>query len=254
MSQHPISLIIPAFNAAEFLAQALDSARAQHLAPAEIIVVDDGSSDDTALIARARGDARVISRANGGPALARNTGLEAARGEIIAFLDADDLWPPDKLSSQSAILAADPDCQLVLGRSTAVRYVPGEEAGANHMMGDLGYAPLLGSALFRRAVFDRVGGFDPALAPAEDVDWFLRAREARVATRAVAHATLYYRVRPGSLTTGVDAERRNLIRAVKRSLDRRRASGPPASLPANAAWASRPRAVGVNAAITAPAT
>lgn len=96
-----VSVIIPAYNAAGFIHHAIESALAQTHRPLEVIVVDDGSSDDTAAVA-ARYPVRVIRQANGGPGSARNTGVQAARGEWIALLDHDDTWAPDKTRQQLA--------------------------------------------------------------------------------------------------------------------------------------------------------
>jgi glycosyltransferase involved in cell wall biosynthesis len=98
-SELPISVVIPAYNAAHFVAAAVASARAQTRPPCEVIVVDDGSTDDTAAVARAAG-ATVISQANAGPGSARNAGVRAAAGKWIALLDADDTWHPEKLEAQ----------------------------------------------------------------------------------------------------------------------------------------------------------
>ena len=96
-----ISCIVPVFNGERYLAEALDSILAQTWRPLEVIVVDDGSTDGTAHIAAGYGaEVSYIHQANAGPAAARNRGLDAARGEFIAFLDADDLWHKDKLSAR----------------------------------------------------------------------------------------------------------------------------------------------------------
>src|ERR1700757_37711 len=95
-----ISVIIPAYNAAHFLPRCLKSVFAQTLQPAEVIVVDDGSTDDSADVARKLG-ARVVSRPNGGLSAARNTGVQSSTSEWIALLDADDLWAPEKLRAQA---------------------------------------------------------------------------------------------------------------------------------------------------------
>ena len=110
-----ISLIIPAWNAARTLGETLASAVAQSLPPDEIIVVDDGSTDQTAAIATAAG-ARLISQPRQGPAVALNTGIAASRGDVLAFLDADDLWPAEKQAQQSARLAAEPALDGVFGQ------------------------------------------------------------------------------------------------------------------------------------------
>src|SRR5580698_3310993 len=91
-----ISVVIPAYNAAHFLPRCLNSVFAQTLQPAEVIVVDDGSTDDSADVARKLG-ARVVSRLNGGLSAARNTGVHNSSSEWVALLDADDMWSPEKL-------------------------------------------------------------------------------------------------------------------------------------------------------------
>src|SRR5438045_1880854 len=94
-----VSVIIPCYNAAEFLAECLDSVCRQTVPPAEVIVVDDGSTDATAQIARAFGPpVRVISQANAGPSAARNRAMDEAQGDWVAFSDADDVWQPNKLA------------------------------------------------------------------------------------------------------------------------------------------------------------
>jgi glycosyltransferase involved in cell wall biosynthesis len=103
-----VSVVIPAYNAAPYLAETLTSVRAQTAPHYEIIVVDDGSIDDTVSIAERFG-ARCLRQSNLGASTARNAAIRAARGQYVAFLDADDLWAPDKLEKQAAYLAAHPD-------------------------------------------------------------------------------------------------------------------------------------------------
>jgi glycosyltransferase involved in cell wall biosynthesis len=101
-----ISVVIPAYNAARFLPRCLESVFAQTLKPDEVIVVDDGSTDNTAALAAELG-ARIISRPNSGPAAAKNTGIRNASSEWIALLDADDMWAPEKLERQAACIQSD---------------------------------------------------------------------------------------------------------------------------------------------------
>ena len=116
VTQPTVTAVIPAFNAARFLPDCLQSVRSQVFDGAlEIVVVDDGSTDDTAMLARACADVLCLSQPQRGPSAARNAGLRAARGEFIAFLDADDLWPPHKLARQLAVLRAQPTAALVVG-------------------------------------------------------------------------------------------------------------------------------------------
>jgi len=115
MPQHPlISAIIPTYNSSVFLPMAVASIRAQSVAVAAIIIVDDGSTDDTREVIHGL-DAKVvyIRQLNGGPAAARNRGIAAAESELIAFLDADDTWTESKLERQLATLARHPELALV---------------------------------------------------------------------------------------------------------------------------------------------
>ena len=110
-----ISVVIPCRNGAEFLGEALDSVRAQTLAPLEVIVVDDRSSDASAEVARAHGATVLRTAEPGGTAVARNLGWRHARGELIAFLDADDRWRPRHLEVVSGLLASAPEAVLAWG-------------------------------------------------------------------------------------------------------------------------------------------
>src|SRR5262245_7589054 len=109
----PISVVIPTYNAAAFLAEALESVRAQTRVPAEVIVVDNGSTDASAELAEAAG-ARVLRLERPGVSRARNAGIRAATQQWIAFLDADDLWQPDKLAAQWQAVAGCPEAGIVI--------------------------------------------------------------------------------------------------------------------------------------------
>ena len=157
-----VSVIIPSWNAAAFLPAAVASIREQRYEPIEIVVVDDGSTDGTESAVAALGPGvRYFRQDNRGPAAARNRGLAGARGEFIAFLDADDRWPRHKLSIQLARLLAEPQLDFVLGR---IRYVPVEGGVmpdfAREAPGNAITHVHLGSGLFRRGAFERVGEFD----------------------------------------------------------------------------------------------
>ncbi|HEY9193780.1 MAG TPA: glycosyltransferase family A protein [Methyloversatilis sp.] len=192
-----LSVIIPAHNAARWIAEAIDSVHAQALTPApDIIVVTDRCSDDTAALALAAG-ARVIDAPAPGPAAARNVGVAASRTPFIAFLDADDLWPPDSCAARLALLDATPDAALVFGDCLQF-----DDDGARHMHaqtlfaqssldeGFFGDGTLVvraldklldadfvttGTVIMRRTAFDALGGFDTSLRMVEDLDLWLRA-------------------------------------------------------------------------------
>ena len=118
MSRPLVSVIVPSYNAARFLPEAIASVRRQHYEPLEILIVDDGSTDATPqLVPRLGADIRYFRKENAGVASARNVGLREARGEVIAFLDADDQWPDGKIGVQLARLEADPALEVVTGRT-----------------------------------------------------------------------------------------------------------------------------------------
>ncbi len=189
-----VSVIIPTYNRGALLVEAVESALAQRRPPDEILVVDDGSRDDTAARMAAYGErVRYVRQANAGPSAARNHGFRLARGEYLALLDSDDLWTPDRLERQLEVLQRHPDTDVVFGREVLfgagqpdrdwnlhdpeVRRVLAQTAGPLDPV-----LPLLirenvvptSTALFRRALLDRAGGIDESLRQAEDWDLWLR--------------------------------------------------------------------------------
>lgn len=215
-----ISVIIPVHNGAEFLPDAIASVRAQGYSSLEIIVVDDGSTDRTAQVVQTLGESiHYLYQQNQGPAAARNAGVAAARGELITFLDADDLWPADKLALQLPALAAAPHAVLVWGYTQICPYKP---ITATIPPIEPNWMPLLGSVLCRREVFQQVGLFEPTLRYGEDVDWFIRIREQQVVVEKMSAISLFYRLRIGSMTYGKVLAELGLFETIRRSLQRRR--------------------------------
>jgi len=207
-----ISVIIPAHNAELFLADAIASVLAQTHSAREIIVVDDGSTDRTAAIAKQSGHVQVHSTAKGGPGAARNAGVRVARGDFIAFLDADDVWVPEKLSLQMKQFERDAALEAAFGH--AVEFGDGR---SEHPMP----APVPGTMLITREAFARIGPFDTAPGVLEGADWFLRAREK--ALRFVMLPDVIYRRRiHGANRSILQRDHSGYVRAIKASLDRRR--------------------------------
>jgi glycosyltransferase involved in cell wall biosynthesis len=203
-----VSVIIPALNAGATLGRALDSVAAQTYPHWEAIVVDDGSSDDTAALVERRGDlrCRVIRRVTrGGPSRARNDGIAGARGEVIALLDADDEWLPEKLARQVAALEQHPGAALVVcdmhaihedgsdGTSVFTRQSP--SAGPDAWKALLASSFIgTSAALAPRALLQELGGFDTSLAVGEDQDLFIRlALRGEVVVLPEALAIYHYR-------------------------------------------------------------
>ena len=228
--QLSLSVIIPVFDGEEFLAAAVASVRQQDSTPLEIIVVDDGSTDNTARIARGLGsEVRYLYQANAGPPAARNRGLALARGEFIGFLDADDLWSPGRQAPLLAPLMADARLEVVLGHTQFIRRSRSGEPGTFEAFSGPFLTLSLSCGLFRRSVFGRVGGFNEHLRHSDDTDWFLRAHELGARMVTVPGVTQFYRRHERNITNQQGVDQRYMLKALKLSLDRRRLGRAPAA-------------------------
>ena len=222
-----VSCIIPVWNGAAFLADAIASARQQTHTPLEILVADDGSTDATPAVAASFGDAiRYIRQDNAGPAVARNRGVAGARGDYFAFLDADDLWHPERITRQLAAFAEDPG----LGFSVCLiqNFWP-EGTEPEGWTGHPRSLPLPGyvasGMLIPRRTFEQVGDFAPGLGHGDSTDWILRARSAGFTDRLLREALVRRRLHAESRSAiGAEASRDEFLTILKRSLDRRRSS------------------------------
>ncbi|MBT8336309.1 MAG: glycosyltransferase [Gemmatimonadetes bacterium] len=224
-----VTCVIPVYNGARYLGEALDSVLDQGVDGLEVVVVDDGSTDDTPSVLDGYGDRlRVIRQDNAGPAAARNRGVEAAGGAFVCFQDADDLWAPGRLQRQLAVFEELPDTDLCLGLVQNF-WMPELEAEARTYAGTPFAHPAPGfifpALVARREVFEQVGAIDPTLRVGEDNDWFLRAREAGLVEHVVPEVILRRRLHENNLTRRDLASREALLRNMKASLDRRRAGG-----------------------------
>jgi glycosyltransferase involved in cell wall biosynthesis len=179
-----VSVVIPCFNHGQFLGNAIESVLAQTYENFEIIVVDDGSTDDTADVAKRYPSVKYIRQQNTGRSAARNAGLQQSRGEFVAFLDADDRFLAHALRTGADCLAQHPECAFVSGHCRVIdttgsvlaaprqRCVPRDHYIELLRGGTYIWCPA--SVLYRRRVFDFVHGFDPAVVPVEDYDLYLR--------------------------------------------------------------------------------
>jgi glycosyltransferase involved in cell wall biosynthesis len=192
-----ISCIVPVFNGERFLGEALDSILAQTHRPREIIVVDDGSTDRTPEVAALyRGRITYVRQANRGSAAAKNRGLGLARGQLVAFLDADDRWHPEKLARQRRRLLAHPDLSLCFTRfqnfwmpelaDEAKRYQDGPLSAPSS-------AWSISTLLAPRALFDRLGPFQDGLRGNENMLWFFRAAGAGATIEVMPDVLMYRR-------------------------------------------------------------
>lgn len=224
-----ISVIIPCYEPGAFLLEAIASVVAQSYVAHEIIVVNDGSSA-TAVFeeAKARFPGLIFIHVpdNRGVAHARNAGIAHASGEIMAFLDQDDQWTPDKLQLQAGYLAAHPECDYVTSRqryflSEGVGNVPGW-VKPEHMDTDLsGFLP--GTLTARRRAFAAIGTFNENLtAGTDDVDWFFRAQAAGLKTHQLPETLLLKRIHHGNLSKSALAHNKELLSVVRSNMARRK--------------------------------
>jgi glycosyltransferase involved in cell wall biosynthesis len=217
-----ISVVIPAWNAAARLAETLASIAAQTRPADDIVVVDDGSTDATAAIAHAAG-ARVLRQARQGPGAAMNAGIAASRGDLIAWLEDDDLWPPDKLARQAAALADDPALDGVFGHVRCFAD-PGLD-GTLHVPPGARAGWLCGALLIRRTSLGVVGPFDAAAAGTHFIDWMDRARLLGLRFAMRPETVLHRRIRLGSFSTPSPRRDAAYVRTARAAIVRRRALG-----------------------------
>ncbi|RWL45225.1 MAG: glycosyltransferase family 2 protein [Mesorhizobium sp.] len=202
------SVIIPAWNAATTLHETLDSIAEQNdLSRREVIVIDDGSSDRTVEVAQCHAShPRIVRKANGGAPSAFNVGIKASLGAVLAFLDADDLWTPDKLALQRAALDSDPSLDAVLGHSETFESpeYPAEAFHSLHYKKGRYPGYLASSLAVRRSAVEQLGIlFDESLRTGSFIDWYRRAIAAGMKMTMLDETVHRRRIRPGTLSRRV---------------------------------------------------
>ncbi len=228
MTRPLISIIIPTRNSARFLAEALDSVRAQTFGDYEIVLIDAASSDATPEIAGRYEKVRLRQQGSTGLGGAWNEGIHAAHAEWIAFLDSDDLWAPHKLEMQAAYLGSHPEVEFVASR---MRYFLSEGESLPPAFGRIGllgmdhagYFP--GSLLIRKRLFDLVGEFSDRLIIASDIDWFARVKDMNIPAHTLPETLFFKRLHPDNLSHGTLSQQvwaKELLRTIKASVQRQK--------------------------------
>ena len=226
-SNHPkISVIIPVYNGGAFISEAINSVFNQHYEAIEVIVVDDGSTDNTAEMVEMTGqDVRYVYQENRGVSAARNKGLEMATGKYIAYLDADDIWMENKLIRQVEILGKKPEIGAVIGFTCQVPMAMHLKPAIEKANEGGTFLLSVGGTLFRESLFRKVGTFDESMPSGEDTDWFLRAREASVQIVIHKEVVQLYRRHKKNISSNRKIVNSGLLKIHKKSLDRRRMDG-----------------------------
>jgi glycosyltransferase involved in cell wall biosynthesis len=225
MAQPTVSVVIPAYNAAQFIRKTLDSVLAQTYAVVEVMVVDDGSKDDTcALVETYGGPVKLLRQKNAGPSTARNYGTRSSSGELIAYLDADDAWKPEKIEKQVKALEANPEA--VLCYTGLLNF--NEEEGFEFPSAPTPLAQLEAelrirnprivpsSVLVRRWAFEQFAGFDPALKGSEDWDFAIAMLEMGPFVVLEEPLTLYRLA-----STGLSGDADHMFKETEKMLARR---------------------------------
>jgi glycosyltransferase involved in cell wall biosynthesis len=201
-----ISIIIPAYNGTEYLDSALASIAAQHFADQEVLLIDDGSPAELNPPAYVR----YFRQAHLGPGAAYNRGIRESRGEILAFLDIDDMWTPGHLSRLYGALLAQPEAGIAQGR---MRQLCGNRISGPYRM------PYIQSCMFRREVLESLRGLDETMPLGEDYDLMYRCWEKDILKINVDDVSLIYRRHGGNTSTGNNNQRSHLM-VMKRRVDR----------------------------------
>jgi glycosyltransferase involved in cell wall biosynthesis len=225
-----VSCIVPVYNGETYLGETLESILAQTHRPLDVLVVDDGSTDGSAEVAKGFGkEVRYVYQDNAGPASAYNTALALVEGDFVSFLGADDLWHADKTSRQLHRFQLRPE----LGYTVTYLenfWIPElkEEAERfrDHRLGRPMPGYTSATLLARKALFDQVGHFDATLQHGHDFDWFLRAAERGTAMEILPDVLMYRRIHHSNRSRRLaDNSRKAFLSILKASLDRRRRQG-----------------------------
>lgn len=217
-----VSVVVPVFGGERFVSESIESIAGQSYPRVETIVVDDGSPDRSAEIAEAHEGVRVLREPHRGVAGARNAGIEAARGELIAFLDQDDLWAPSKLERQVALLEANPQLDLALCGIEMVLLDGTPRPPWLMWERDRQPGRIPSTWLVRRDALERVGYFDTSYEIACDADWLARAKDMGVASETLSLALVQWRIHDANGSYDQETMRRETFRMVRATAARKR--------------------------------
>ncbi|MBN2829207.1 MAG: glycosyltransferase family 2 protein [Candidatus Cloacimonetes bacterium] len=224
MNNPKVSVVIPVYNGESYILETIESIRNQTYNNIEIIVVDDGSTDQSSSLVEGK-VSKCIRQENRGVASARNRGIDAATGEYLAFIDADDKWDLKKLEIQISFMEAHPHISYTF--TNHVRYLTSEldefpewmrEEGKNKEL--MGYIP--SSLVVRQADFEKIGYFNEDFRNGEDTEWFLRAQDFGFQKAVIPENLLMKRIHGNNLTSDTTAVKLNLLKAFGLSLTRRK--------------------------------
>jgi glycosyltransferase involved in cell wall biosynthesis len=217
-----VSVIIPVHNGGKYLGEAIESVLQQTYVPSEVIVVDDGSEDNTARIAESFGNKLLYTyQSNQGAASARNRGIEVSSKPYIAFLDSDDLWVNTKLEHQKKTFLQNHDCDLSFGYiEEFFETMYGDEKKFQTFRKLPGYSPL--TAIIKRKVFSTVGTFNTSFPTGEFIEWYARVKDHGFKDYILPEVLALRRIHKNNMTLNKGNLQIGYTHMLKNILDRRR--------------------------------
>lgn len=224
MGEALVSVILPVYNGERYLSFALQSVLEQDYRPFEVIVVDDGSVDDSANIAKSHSEVRYVYQPNQGVGAARNLGISLSRGDFIAFLDQDDMWTSNKLSVQMDYLVNHPHIAHVLAKQR-IFLEPGTTMPSwlkKDILNNEEMGALPGTLVARKSIFAQIGNFDPGYTTSSDTDWFFRAKDAGVPMVTLPEVLLHRRVHRNNHSYHTKSSHVELLNIARTSIKRQR--------------------------------
>ncbi len=226
MLESLVSVIIPVYNGEKYLAEAIESVLMQAVKPLEIIVVNDGSTDGSEKVANTfKNDICYLLQENKGASAARNLGIKLAKGSLLAFLDADDVWTAHKLELQVKALEDDPNLDMVFGNIEQFVSPELDTENRNRLRSELKIMPgyHIGTMLIKRESFQQVGPFKEDLQLAEFIDWFNRAEDMKLHYKVLPEVVMKRRIHTTNQGLYKRQHMKDYARVLKATLDRRRA-------------------------------
>ena len=225
MSKQPlVSAVIPVFNCEDFLSEALKSVFSQTYSNIETIVVDDGSTDDSAEIAGSYPEVDYYYQENQGVSAARNTGISSSEGEFVAFLDADDVWKPEKTKAQIDYMKSHSECEISATKGknfleANTKLPPGLKEVKD--WDKINYV-IPSTMMVRKSVFDEIGGFSTEFRASEDVEWTQRAKDAGLSIGVVEEVLVKRRFHGSNLSWKmIKGAKDRMLKILRASLNRR---------------------------------
>lgn len=220
-----ISVIIPAYNAGKYLNEALDSVFAQQYIPMEVIVIDDGSTDETRTLIESYGSAvRYFYQENQGIGAARNTGVRLAEGDYLSFLDADDFWTSDKLVKQAEAYDTLPEHQMVF--AWVQQFISPELSESDRQKWHCPEQPMpgvhAGTMLLRKADFELVGYFRTDLKNSEFIEWYGRAQALGLKSYMLEEVLMHRRIHGQNTMLSAQNDPQETLQAVRALLELKR--------------------------------